>query len=313
MDRPSPAWPEAAFAGDRAALARALSAVENDGAEAPAVLAAAYPRLGRALVVGVTGPPGVGKSTLTGALIGALRGRGLAIGVVAVDPSSPLSGGALLGDRIRMAAHATDDDVFIRSLAARGTSGGLSLAAVRLVDVLDAAGKDVVLVETVGTGQSELAVAGLADVTVLVAAPGLGDAVQALKAGALEVADILVVNKADRPEAERTAGHLRRCAGARPVLSTVATTGAGIAALAEVITASRQRRRGPRRRARRLIAEAAAEALRTALEVADDPALDALAEALLKGDTSLAAATLEASRLASQVSHRTTKNDGGQP
>ena len=156
------------------------------------MLAAIYPRLGHALVVGITGAPGVGKSTLTGAYIGELRQRGKSVGVVAIDPSSPLSGGALLGDRIRMTDHGADPEVFVRSLAARGQLGGLSLTAARVVDAMDAAGKDVVIVETVGTGQSEVEIAGLADVKVVVCAPASGDDVQAIKAGVLEIADIFL-------------------------------------------------------------------------------------------------------------------------
>jgi LAO/AO transport system kinase len=189
-----PDWIEHLLAGDRAALARAITAVENETAEAPLVLKAIRPALGRASVVGFTGAPGAGKSTLVSAYVAELRRRNLGVGVVAVDPSSPITGGALLGDRIRMTAHATDPGVFIRSLASRGHLGGLSRTASRVIDVMDAAGKDVVLVETVGAGQSEVEIADVADVRVVVLAPGLGDEIQAIKAGILEIADILVVN-----------------------------------------------------------------------------------------------------------------------
>ncbi len=287
-------WLDRLVQGDRGALARAITAVENDTDEAPAVLAAIHCRLGRALVVGVTGAPGVGKSTLTGAYIGALRRRGKTVGVVAVDPSSPITGGALLGDRIRMAEHGADADVFVRSMAARGHLGGLSRAAARVVDVMDAAGKDVVIVETVGAGQAEVAIAELADVSLVVCAPGLGDDVQAIKAGILEIADILIVNKADQPLAERAVGQLERMAelgraqGAGPaVLRTVATTGDGVDALADAIEAriaSAPRRAGPRKRALSLIAHAAAEHVRAALSRLDDERIDELCDAVLRGE-----------------------------
>ena len=298
-------WIEAAFAGDRAALARAITAVENETGDAARVVAAAYPRLGRALVVGVTGAPGAGKSTLVGAYVGVLRARGKSVGIVAVDPSSPISGGAVLGDRIRMTAHAADAGVFVRSLAARGALGGLSRSTARVVDVMDAAGKDVIVVETVGTGQSEIAVAGLAAVKVVVTAPGLGDDVQALKAGVLEIADILVVNKADRPLATRDARRLGRLVGlgvgaAPPVLLTTATSGEGIAALADEIEARAavvEPRTAPRERARRLIAAAAADRVRQVL-TSDDEHLDAAREAFLRGDIDLATAIAQALEIA---------------
>jgi LAO/AO transport system kinase len=171
--------------------------VENDAPEARGVLRAARALTGHALVVGVTGAPGAGKSTLVGAYVAELRRRDLSVGVLAVDPSSPLTGGALLGDRIRMLTHAGDPGVFVRSLASRGHLGGLARSAGAVVDVMDAAGRDVVVVETVGVGQSEIEVTDLADIRVVVWAPGAGDDVQAAKAGILEIADVLVVNKAD--------------------------------------------------------------------------------------------------------------------
>ncbi|MDX1514600.1 MAG: methylmalonyl Co-A mutase-associated GTPase MeaB, partial [Gammaproteobacteria bacterium] len=194
--------------GNRAAIARAITTVESGGPGAAEVSRAIRPHLGRARVVGITGAPGVGKSTLAGVLIAALRRRGSSVGVVAVDPSSPVSGGAILGDRVRMTAHGDDEGVFIRSLASGGRSGGLSLATARVVDVMDAAGFDYVLIETVGAGQSEIEVAEVADVTVVVSAPGLGDDIQAMKAGLLEIADVLVVNKADDPVAAVTVRQL---------------------------------------------------------------------------------------------------------
>jgi len=300
---PPPPWIERLLAGDRVALSRAITAVENDGAETRAVLGAIHDRLGRALVVGVTGPPGAGKSTLTGAYVALLRSQDKRVGVVAVDPSSPLTGGALLGDRIRLTGHADDPGVFVRSLANRGQLGGLARNAAHVVDVMDAAGMNVIVVETVGTGQSEVEITGLAEVRVVVAAPGLGDEIQALKAGILEIADILVVNKADRAGAERAARQLARAgrtiAGGVPVLQTVATSGAGVAALAQAIAAAAgaRRRPAPRERARRLVAGAAADALRAALTTRDDPRLDALCDAVCRGEIDIDAAAARARAL----------------
>jgi LAO/AO transport system kinase len=238
---------DAARAGDRRALARLLTAVENHTPVAEHALRRLYPVAGRAHLVGITGPPGAGKSTLVAALIAAMREEGRTVAVVAVDPSSPITGGALLGDRVRMQAYAGDDGVFIRSMASRGHAGGLAATSTVAATVLDAAGFDVVLLETVGTGQSEVEVAAAADTTVVLEAPEMGDEVQAIKAGLLEVADIVVVNKGDRPGAQRTAAQLRamlvptvarkdwdpsRPAPKRPeVLVTTALTGDGIPAL----------------------------------------------------------------------------------
>jgi len=200
---------ESALAGDRLALARLLTAVENRTPIAEAALRQLYPKGGRAHLVGITGPPGSGKSTLVSALIAEARARGRPVAVIAVDPSSPITGGALLGDRVRMQAYSADPDVFIRSMAARGHAGGLSATTTTAAAVLDAAGFDLILIETVGTGQSEVEVAAAADTTVVLEAPEMGDEVQAIKAGLLEVADIVVVNKGDRPGAQRTASQLR--------------------------------------------------------------------------------------------------------
>jgi LAO/AO transport system kinase len=235
---------EAARSGDRRALARLLTAVENRTPLAEAALRRLYPLGGRAHIVGITGPPGAGKSTLVAALIGEVRKAGRAVAVVAVDPSSPITGGALLGDRVRMQVHARDRDVFIRSMAARGHAGGLASTTGAATAVLDAAGFDLVLVETVGTGQSEVEVAAAADTTVVLEAPEMGDEVQAIKAGLLEVADLVVVNKGDKPGAQRTASQLRAMLVAAPragasspdrprpkqpeVLITTAATGAGV-------------------------------------------------------------------------------------
>ena len=199
----------AATSGDRRALARLLTAVENRTPLAEPALRELYPRAGGAHIVGITGPPGAGKSTLVAALIGEVRAAGRPVAVVAVDPSSPITGGALLGDRVRMQSYAGDRDVFIRSMAARGHAGGLASTTGAATAVLDAAGFDLIFVETVGTGQSEVEVAAAADTTVVLEAPEMGDEVQAIKAGLLEVADLVVVNKGDRPGANRTAAQLR--------------------------------------------------------------------------------------------------------
>ncbi len=234
---------EAAVAGDRRALARLLTAVENRTPIAEAAMRRLYPMAGRAHLVGITGPPGSGKSTLVSALIAEVRKAGRTVAVVAVDPSSPITGGALLGDRVRMQAYAADDGVFIRSMAARGHAGGLASTSTAAAAVLDAAGFDLILLETVGTGQSEVEVAAAADTTVVLEAPEMGDEVQAIKAGLLEVADLVVVNKGDKPGAQRTAAQLRAMLVAtasrdadpsrprpkRPeILVTTAATGAGV-------------------------------------------------------------------------------------
>jgi len=288
----APASPDS-LAGDRRALADALTRLELGGASAAALLANLAPALGRTLVVGVTGPPGAGKSTLVNALIREWRGGGLTVAVIAVDPSSPISGGAILGDRIRMSAALDDDGVFVRSLASGGYVGGLSPAAVRLVDGFDAAGFDRVLIETVGAGQTEIDVARVADIRIVVAAPGLGDGIQAMKSGILEIADILVVNKADREGAARTrqeldaALMLRAAAATVPVVETVATSGQGVERLARAVAAAQatlppaaERRR---RRARYLIQRAAEDYVRRALAAAPRADVDDMADSVLAG------------------------------
>jgi LAO/AO transport system kinase len=199
---------ERVLKGDVRAVARAITLVEDGAPEAPALLARLFPHAGKSLVVGVTGPPGAGKSTLVDRMAAHLRKEGKTVGIVAVDPTSPYSGGAILGDRIRMQAHATDDGVFIRSMATRGHLGGLAAATGQVLTVLQASGKDVVLVETVGVGQDEVEIVGAADVSVVVLVPGLGDEMQALKAGIMEIADVFVVNKADREGASRVVAEI---------------------------------------------------------------------------------------------------------
>ncbi|GAA5117907.1 methylmalonyl Co-A mutase-associated GTPase MeaB [Alloalcanivorax gelatiniphagus] len=238
--RGAPAVPDLvarAREGDPAAVARLITLVEDASPLLREVMAALAPHAGRAHVLGITGAPGVGKSTSTNALVGALRRTGRRVGVLAVDPSSPFSGGALLGDRVRMGDHALDPDVYIRSMGARGHLGGLAWSTPQAVRVLDAAGCDVVVVETVGVGQSEVEVAGLADTTLVLLAPGMGDAIQAAKAGILEIGDVYAVNKADRDGADRTRRELRSMlamaerrddAWRPPVLQTVASSGLGI-------------------------------------------------------------------------------------
>lgn len=230
--------------GEAAAVARLITLVETDSPVLREVMAALRAHTGHAHVLGITGAPGVGKSTSTNALVAALRADGRRVGVLAIDPSSPFSGGALLGDRVRMGDHALDPEVYIRSMGARGHLGGLARSTPQAVRVLDAAGCDVVVVETVGVGQSEVEVAGLADTTLVLLAPGMGDGIQAAKAGILEIGDLYAVNKADREGADRTRRELRtmlsmaeRPEGAwrPPVVQTVASTGEGIdGLLAEV-------------------------------------------------------------------------------
>ena len=235
--------------GDQRAVARLISLVEDASPLLREVAQLLAPHTGHAEIIGITGAPGVGKSTSTSALVTAWRDAGKRVGVLAVDPSSPFSGGALLGDRVRMQEHATDRDVYIRSMASRGHLGGLAWAAPQALRVLDAAGCDVVLVETVGVGQSEVDVAGLADTTVVLLAPGMGDGIQAAKAGILEIGDVYVVNKADREGADRVVRDLRSvlslgavAGGWRaPIVKTVAQTGEGIGDAVLAIAGHRQR------------------------------------------------------------------------
>lgn len=235
--------------GEPRAVARLISLVEDQSALLRDVAAELAPYAGRAHIVGLTGSPGVGKSTTTSALVTAYRRQGKRVGVLAVDPSSPFSGGALLGDRVRMQEHALDPEVYIRSMASRGHLGGLAWTTPQALRVLDGAGCDVILVETVGVGQSEVEVVGVADTVVVLLAPGMGDGIQAAKAGILEVGDVFAVNKADRDGADATARELRHMIGLGerpaggwrpPVLKTVASRGEGIDELVEAIDKHRQ-------------------------------------------------------------------------
>ena len=287
--------------GDARAVARLISLVEDESPLLREVMAALGPHTGNAQVIGITGSPGVGKSTSTNALVGELRRQDRRVGVLAVDPSSPFSGGALLGDRVRMQDHALDPEVYIRSMASRGHLGGLAWATPQALRVLDAAGCDVILVETVGVGQSEVEIAGLADTTLVLLAPGMGDGIQAAKAGILEIGDIYVINKADRDGADQVRRDLRSmlALGDRPegswkppIVKTVAQSGEGVDEVAAAIDRHRehlessgemQRRRT--RRARDEIEAIAMTALRERwanLHGRDD--LDVLAEAVAAGE-----------------------------
>lgn len=240
---------DALLAGDRRALARLLTCVENGHEKTPEIAARLAKHTGHAEIIGLTGPPGVGKSTSTNALVEALRADGKTVAVLAVDPSSPFSGGALLGDRIRMVGHSSDEGVYVRSMATRGHLGGLAAAAPAAMRVLDAAGFDVILVETVGVGQSEVHIAGLADTVLVLMAPGMGDSIQAAKAGVLEIGDVFVVNKADRDGAPATVRDLRHMISLGmtgepnqwrpPVCSTVAERNEGIADVLDEIAKHR--------------------------------------------------------------------------
>lgn len=286
--------------GEPRAVARLISLVEDSSPWLREVMAELAPHTGRAQVVGITGSPGVGKSTTTNALVRELRAAGRRVGVLAVDPSSPFSGGALLGDRVRMADHALDGDVFIRSMASRGHLGGLAWTTPQALRVLDAAGFDVVVVETVGVGQSEVEIAALADTTIVLLAPGMGDGIQAAKAGILEIGDLYVVNKADRDGADAVRRDLRGMlaladrredAWKPPILATVAQAGTGLDEVAAAIeehrawlaeTGELQRRRA--RRAREEIeAIALDEQRRRWGSVGAGERLDALANAVAAG------------------------------
>jgi LAO/AO transport system kinase len=274
---------------DRRAVARAISLVENHDSAAEEVVRAVYPSTGRAATVGVTGPPGVGKSTLIGALVAVVRGQGKRVGVISVDPSSAFTKGAVLGDRIRLAEHFLDPGVFIRSMATRGHAGGLAEATLEAALILDAAGSDVILLETVGTGQSEIEIARIADTVVLVLMPGSGDSVQALKAGMMEIPDVIAINKRDHPHAKAMLGEVRAVLALTPdrdweppLVLTEAVEGDGAGELWEAIEGHRRHLaedgRLEERRRRNLSAEVFALASARAAShleraVADDPEL----------------------------------------
>ena len=287
--------------GDPRSVARLISLVEDASPQLRDVSAGLAPYAGHAQIVGLTGSPGVGKSTTTAALVAALRESGQRVGVLAVDPSSPFTGGALLGDRVRMQDHATDPEVYIRSMATRGHLGGLAWATPQALRVLDAAGCDVILVETVGVGQSEIEIAGLADTTLVLLAPGMGDGIQAAKAGILEIGDIYVINKADRDGANQVRRELRTMLGMAerpdddwrpPIVLTVATKSEGVGDLADKIAEHRtwltesgalERRRV--RRARDEIEAIAVTELRSRFaDLHGDARLDDLAAAVTKGE-----------------------------
>jgi len=291
---------EAARTGEARAVARLISLVEDESPLLREVMAGLAPHAGHAQIVGVTGSPGVGKSTSTNALVAALRAHGSRVGVLAVDPSSPFSGGALLGDRVRMQDHALDAGVYIRSMASRGHLGGLSWSTPQALRVLDAAGCDVVVIETVGVGQSEVEIAGLADTTLVLVAPGMGDGIQAAKAGILEIGDIYVVNKADRDGADQVRRDLRNMLALAerpedgwrpPIVQTVASTGQGVDEVVERIEAhrawlesSRELRTRRVRRARDEIEAIAVTSLRRRWgDVHARTELDELAEKVVAG------------------------------
>ncbi len=279
------------LAGDRRALARAVSEVENQSAAGRQALRLLYPHTGRAQSIGITGPPGAGKSTLTGALARAYRARGHTVGIVAVDPTSPFSQGALLGDRIRMQDLTSDPGIYLRSMATRGSVGGLAATAADVIAVLDAAGKGVILVETVGAGQDEIEVATIAGTILVLSTPGMGDDIQAMKAGILEIADVLVVSKGDLPGADAVVAQLEALASLAPeasrpvpVVKVSSSTGAGLDALLEAIATAQEARSrdgadgDQRERARRRVLAAALMELGRRLQGGDSIGLDDLVD-----------------------------------
>jgi LAO/AO transport system ATPase len=300
--------------GRRRELGRAISEVENGTLAGQALLRRVRPYVGRAHVIGITGPGGAGKSTLINALMRELSARGQTLGVIAVDPSSPLSGGALLGDRIRMADYDASDNMFIRSLASRGHPGGLSRTAGAVIDILDAAGTNTIIIETLGAGQAEVGVCDLADTKVVVCPPGLGDDVQAMKAGILEIADVLVVSKSDLPGAKNTACFLEAMLAMRPpgvwtvpIVVTAGAAAAGIGTLADTIAdharhaGSGTRHRNSAVRMRGILADLAAGELRHRLMTAERDDLDRLCETLSNGQIESAAAVAAALHIAAEI------------
>ena len=283
------------LAGEARALARAITSVENAQPGSLELLRAIRGHTGHAWIIGITGPPGVGKSTLVNGLIGAFRERRQTVAVLAVDPSSPYSGGAILGDRIRMTGSAADPEVFVRSLSSRGHVGGLSTVTSQVIDLVDASGKDIILVETVGAGQSDVEIVELAGTTVVVSAPGSGDDIQAIKSGILEIASILVVNKADHPLATQTRGYLERMLRLRhseervPLLMTTASKGEGLAELADAIARlqqqldPQQRARNALRRRRALVLNHALNLTQAHISAASDESIETLARLMEEG------------------------------
>ncbi len=304
--KPTGTLAERIVAGDRRALARAISLVENRDPAGDQLVADLFPKTGRARIVGVTGPPGVGKSTLIGAITAQLRAAERTVGVLSVDPSSPFTRGAVLGDRIRLSDHFLDPGVFIRSMAARGALGGMAEAALQAALLMDAAGKDEILLETVGVGQGEIDVVDHADTVVLALMPGSGDSVQALKAGVMEIPDVIVVNKADHPLADTMIREVRAVLGMGPqrawrvpVVRTEATTSAGVPELVETIAKHRahieEEGTLAERRARNLRAEVlgiAAARMRRDLEarVDADPQWSGLLDEVVRRQTDPASA-----------------------
>jgi len=286
--------------GDPRSLARLVSLIEDGSPRLRSVMKELSPLAGHARVIGLTGAPGAGKSTVTSALVRAYRDQGLRVGVLAIDPTSPYTGGALLGDRIRMQDHATDRDVFIRSMANRGHLGGLAAATPQVIRALDAARFDVILIETVGVGQVEVEIASMADSVAVLVVPGMGDSVQAAKAGILEIADVFVINKADRPQVQQTIRHLRNMLALTerapgdwkpPIVTTIATTGDGISELVGKLDAhwswldsSGERGRRRAARAREEVAALALSALRSKMSrLPGDSALGPLADRVAEG------------------------------
>jgi len=299
---------DAVLAGDGRAVARAISLVEDETPEAAALIGQIYPRTGRAYLIGITGAPGTGKSTLVDALTVEIRQSGLTVGIIAVDPTSPFTGGAILGDRVRMTGHAADAGVYIRSMATRGHLGGLSRATSDVALVLDAAGKDVIIIETVGVGQDEVDIVRTADVSIVVVVPGTGDDVQAIKAGIMEIGDIFVVNKADREGADRAAQAIAANLSLQtsavgewkpPIVKTEATRAVGIDELWRQIgrfrehsaeqQASRRRER-QRVRLRELLARQLVARLESMLPAGD---IDRIAERVAKREIDPYAAVAE--------------------
>ena len=305
-DTPAASLAERLAGGDRRALARAISLVENRDPEGDRLVAELFPRTGGARVIGITGPPGVGKSTLIGALTSRLREADRTVGVLSVDPSSPFTQGAVLGDRIRLADHFLDEGVFIRSMASRGALGGLAEAALQAALLMDAAGKDDVLLETVGVGQGEIDIVDHADTVILALMPGSGDSIQALKAGVMEIPDIIVVNKSDHPLADTMVREVRAVLALGPqrswrvpVVRTEAANGSGVPELVETIAKHRahieEEGSLDERRARNLRAEVlgiAAARMRRSLEqrAADDPEWASLLESVVRRQTDPATA-----------------------